>query len=57
MDAASLEVLKVMLDGGFEQPDVLARIPVHGRRTGTRLSLKSLLSLSVLSYRTGNQNC
>lgn len=23
MDAASLEVLKVMLDGGFEQPDVL----------------------------------
>jgi len=35
VDAPSLETLKVRLDGGSEQPDLAAGVPVHCRGVGT----------------------
>jgi len=31
-----MEVLKVLLDGAFEQPDLVKDVPAHGRRAWIR---------------------
>lgn len=40
-----------LMGGGFEEPDVVECVPVHGREDGTRRSLRTLPTQSIPSFR------
>jgi len=49
VEAPSLEMFKVRLDGwSFELSDLLGGVPAHGREVGTRLTLRSFPTQTIL---------
>jgi len=48
VDAPSLEVVQGQAGWSSEQPGLVEDVPAHGRGVGTRWSLRSLPTLTIL---------
>jgi len=50
VDVPSLEVFKVRLDWGFEQPDLVEGVPAYGTGVKTMCSLRSFPTQTILWF-------